>query len=254
MAQKLVDLTGATVTVPAGWSASSNYGIFNINGYIEYHDNNTIYRTYNYIQFAIGYNVGSDTPIIDTLSIVTGSGTKVFSTTNLSFMIEIYDGTDVSNQNLIQWLLDNDATIEGGVWEEERKPILIKNPIILIGSKAKKVVVDNVNMTIDVWTKEVPAGLITFTIDNVSYQAEPNMLWEDWVNSDYNTGGFNFNGAWSYFVQYGTNTSEYVINTTNEARAGKVGVENHTSNYELNVVSNGVYKIEHISNGGGSND
>ena len=33
----------------------------------------------------------------------------------------------------------------------------IKNPICLVGSKVKKVVVDNVNMTIDVYTSEVPS-------------------------------------------------------------------------------------------------
>lgn len=104
------DLTGYTITVPAGWSANSNYGIFNINGYIEYHDNNTIYRTYNYSQFAIGYDVGIDISKIDTLSIVTGSGTKVFSTTGLSFIIEIYGGTDVTKPELIQWFADMGAT------------------------------------------------------------------------------------------------------------------------------------------------
>ena len=31
--------------------------------------------------------------------------------------------------------------------------------------------------------------LITFTIDGVTYQAEPGMTWEEWVNSKYNTIG-----------------------------------------------------------------
>lgn len=253
MAQKLVDLTGATVTVPSGWSASSNYGIFNISGSIEYHDDNYIMRNYHITSFAIGVNVALDGVQSNLLSFGGGLGARYFSTTDMSFIITIDGGTDVTNQNLIQWLLDNDATIEGGVWEEEKPALIIKNPIILIGSKAKKVVVDNVNMTIDVWTKEVPAGLITFTIDNVSYQAEHNMLWEDWVNSDYNTGGFDFGGGWVNFVHDG-NTGDYVINTTNEAIAGKAGVENNTSNYELNIVSNGVYKLEYVNHGGGSVD
>lgn len=32
--------------------------------------------------------------------------------------------------------------------------------------------------------------LITFTIDGVTYQAEPGMTWEEWVNSKYNTDGY----------------------------------------------------------------
>ena len=38
----------------------------------------------------------------------------------------------------------------------------------------------------------VEAGpqLISFTIDDVTYQAEGEMTWGKWLESDYNTGGF----------------------------------------------------------------
>lgn len=65
--------------------------------------------------------------------------------------------------------------------------ITIKNPICLIENKTKKIVVDNNNMTIDVWTKEVPAGLINFTINGTSYNAEDGMNWYEWCGSSYNT-------------------------------------------------------------------
>ena len=32
--------------------------------------------------------------------------------------------------------------------------------------------------------------LITFTIDGTTYQAIKGMTWGEWVNSEYNTGGF----------------------------------------------------------------
>lgn len=35
-----------------------------------------------------------------------------------------------------------------------------------------------------------PIKLITFTIENVSYQAIEGMTWGDWVNSSYNTNNY----------------------------------------------------------------
>lgn len=39
-------------------------------------------------------------------------------------------------------------------------------------------------------TKQGATSLISFTIDGTSYQAEEGMTWEQWVASDYNTGGY----------------------------------------------------------------
>ena len=38
------------------------------------------------------------------------------------------------------------------------------------------------------------SNLITFTIDGTEYQAEPNMTWQAWVDSDYNTVGATIEG------------------------------------------------------------
>lgn len=49
-------------------------------------------------------------------------------------------------------------------------------------------------------TVGVPSGWtiiteqITFTINDTSYQAEEGMTWKDWVNSEYNTDGYFYNG------------------------------------------------------------
>lgn len=36
----------------------------------------------------------------------------------------------------------------------------------------------------------IEAVIISFTIDGTSYQAEEGMTWAQWIDSDYNTGGF----------------------------------------------------------------
>ena len=41
----------------------------------------------------------------------------------------------------------------------------------------------------------VSAKLIEFTIDNVKYQAEDGMTWEQWASSKYNTKGFIYDGT-----------------------------------------------------------
>ena len=40
-----------------------------------------------------------------------------------------------------------------------------------------------------VWI-EPPVPLISFSISGVNYQAEEGMIWEDWIDSEYNTDGF----------------------------------------------------------------
>jgi hypothetical protein len=47
-------------------------------------------------------------------------------------------------------------------------------------------------------TVEVVETTITFTIDSIEYQAEEDMTWADWVDSEYNTGGFYVSGSMIY--------------------------------------------------------
>lgn len=37
------------------------------------------------------------------------------------------------------------------------------------------------------------ANIITFSLEEIEYQAEDGMTWKDWLNSRYNTFGYNFN-------------------------------------------------------------
>ena len=53
----------------------------------------------------------------------------------------------------------------------------------------------------------VSGGTISFTIDGVSYEAEDVMTWEQWCNSEYNTGGI--------FIEAGFVRKGYLIVAAN---------------------------------------
>ena len=64
--------------------------------------------------------------------------------------------------------------------------------------------VKNANATWDVtgpngipeeWTVELEVAQISFTIEGIQYYAEEGMFWEDWVNSEYNTGEYKISGG-----------------------------------------------------------
>lgn len=58
--------------------------------------------------------------------------------------------------------------------------------------------------------------LITFTIDGTEYQAESGMTWGEWVESDYNTGGYSIgyaDGIYGFVVNEGAGT---VVNVGGE--------------------------------------
>lgn len=150
--------------------------------------------------------------------------------------------------------------------------ITIKNPIILIGSKAKKVVVDNVNMTIDVWTKEVPSGMqLSVTINrnwldgvndvilcfNIpsgielntsSFQDIFNIVGDKW----YDTTGSNY-----LFLFYYSYTDEYYLNVYYSVNNNEYGVNGGSSGNGASVRNTTTLtKLDYYCpyGGGGSND
>ena len=56
------------------------------------------------------------------------------------------------------------------------------------------------------------ASTISFTIDGTVYNAEEGMLWNEWVDSIYNTGGFNI--KWHELMDY-----NIIVNTSANAIA-----------------------------------
>lgn len=105
------NLTGATVTVPAGWSSPSGYGIFDING-LRTAPNGLQYR---FEAFAVGYNTvnGSLVPSTDICSVYNGSVYGYLNNFD-SITLAIEGGNDTDSSAFIQWLVDNDAIISGG--------------------------------------------------------------------------------------------------------------------------------------------
>ena len=71
---------------------------------------------------------------------------------------------------------------------------------------------ENALKALEIYDGEISTdSLITFTVDGITFEAVEGMTWEEFVNSDYNTGGFNFNGMFADHVH--TNTANvYVFN------------------------------------------
>lgn len=63
---------------------------------------------------------------------------------------------------------------------EPTPPTKIKSPVVVIKQKVKQVVIDNANMTIDIYTKEVPATEATVTITNTA----TNSKYTAYINDD----------------------------------------------------------------------
>jgi hypothetical protein len=57
--------------------------------------------------------------------------------------------------------------------------------------------------------------MISFTINNVQYQAEEGMTWEDWCNSGYNPGTYLIQGNYVYAGGFAINSvksSDLIVN------------------------------------------
>lgn len=105
------DLTGYTVTVPAGWTASA--------GLEEAISISVNVGTTNYVNFSIGYQ-GFFEPDYGNFYRSSSSNficidnsfpPYVNYTSTESFTFQVVSG-DITNQSLIQWLVDNNATFE----------------------------------------------------------------------------------------------------------------------------------------------
>lgn len=110
----ITNLTGATVTVPSGWTASAGYGDFYLEGSYSFGSTTRTLYDSEYGNFHIGNSNSTDR-----IGFTYKSTNIEGLTPATSFTLNITGGTDATNQDLIQWLVDNNAIIEGGVWEED---------------------------------------------------------------------------------------------------------------------------------------
>ena len=105
------DLTCYTVTVPSGWTVTSGYGRFSLIGYANFSGDTSI----NNMQgFGVGVNKSwfdSSTNCAITTNFSSPNNTNTYSRNNSNnILLTITGGSDVTNQNLIQWFVDNGAT------------------------------------------------------------------------------------------------------------------------------------------------
>lgn len=234
----LTSLKGKRITVPAGWTVTRGYGKYNITGNIVM--KRIVGRFYEYegVTLSLGFNQGG-TATADSIRyfVLLGDGIEyklAFSPTD-EIIIDVTGGVDADNESLIQWVIDNNAII--------RESIKFKSPVAVLDKKAK-VVIDNVNMTIDIYTKEIPSGMqLSVTI---------NPLWLDGVNDvtlcfnipsgiELNTSTFQdiFNivgdkwydttGSNYLFLFYYSYTDEYYLNVYYSVNNTEYGVNSSSS-------------------------
>ena len=113
-------LQGATFRlVQNGWTTTSGFGKFKVNGTLESTNTNTgAVATYEFTEVWLGYYglsaTTAPTAKANGLSVVTSGGAYVryMNTSNNSSVFTFYDGVDITNQNLIEWFFTN-GTLEG---------------------------------------------------------------------------------------------------------------------------------------------
>ena len=121
----ITDLTGYTVTVPAGWLATAGYGEFNIDGSFT----NGSYTDRPFSNLRVGYRYTSGTidknnlvftPTDNKISIQLKSESFLGSGNTSELIFMFTGGKDSDDSDFIQWLYDNNATFEkiGGDEEE----------------------------------------------------------------------------------------------------------------------------------------
>ena len=110
------NLTGYTVQVPIGWVASSGYGIFDIDFYDafvdeenEYIDNSILFDGL-YIGYFDSDGLGNFTPTTDRITYARNGFPEYSLHPNLDIAIFIQGGTDTTNQSLIQWFYNQGAS------------------------------------------------------------------------------------------------------------------------------------------------
>lgn len=184
------DLTGYTVTVPSGWTATAGYGWYNVD-YDEYKYDSSfsaLYIGYGYEPLGRGFPLMEEMPN----SVAFGSSTLMSVTNDEEITITITGGDDATNAELIQWLTNNNATFSKSeyAWVEYSSGGLTINGII----KQYKV---QANKTVNAgdfveFVKAVSWGSGTFNSGNSKYivasklnDSSALVVYQDISNSNY---------------------------------------------------------------------
>lgn len=168
MARKLISLEGATVVVPAGWTASAGYGQFALYGEVN-HGTLSPYGVEGYFQ--IGYRGTFETGQYAAANYVWGGSYGSISNSN-ALNITITGGDDADSESLIQWLLDNNAEITGGVYEAitQLKPFLTNIANAIRTKKGTTETINAQNFASEIESIESGGGFPMYTMtDSTGY-------------------------------------------------------------------------------------
>ena len=232
----ITDLTNTTWKINS-LTCSAGYGQFYVGSTLT--RNGEYYGTVSEIYIGYELNIEDFSRSQKANSVMFGDAAYV----KVDDIITFDSGSDVTNSNLISWVTSSATQIV----EEQKPSTKIKSPCVVIQNKVKQVVIDNANMTIDVYTNEMPKELISFTVGGVSYQAEEGMTWKQWCNSKYNTKGAyimlgngvntvhweDYSGTYFYAVSKGDGT---VVNESDI------------------IISNYSYSQKRVAHSGGGSD
>ena len=104
-----------------------------------------------------------------------------------------------------------------------------------------------------IWQKPSEnANLISFTIEGTTYQAVDGMTWDEWVYSEYNTGGFYLYGE-SYEGSIIINGEEG-MDQDGVLRYKRVQLDTMDINVAETIIQNCNYDFSAYVHGGGTND
>ena len=79
---------------------------------------------------------------------------------------------------------------------------------------------------------------INFIVNGITYEAENGMTWEDWVNSEYNTGTFSIDGNYIYGAIY-SHTIVYNRDTYQNVNKNDTIISGGTYAYTINGAFHG---------------
>ena len=145
--------------------------------------------------------------------------------------IQITSGTDVTNSTLINWLQANATQQTSGNQYEITETLtnltsgnktiqitpdtgyylpssitVTNGTLVSYNSTTGVAVISGDNAVVTVECSDTPST-ISFTIAGTTYYAGTNMTWADWVESEYNTGGYSN----SYSYNLGRNAISKII-------------------------------------------
>ena len=166
------DLTGYTVTVPSGWTATAGYGRF----FVDYENNGN-----SYYELCIGYVFDAEIfGISSSANSIAFAETGYAYTSTEEITITITGCDDATNADLIQWFVDNNATFSKKVVGVLTDGNMITNKSGIVLKTANTYFEEDITVTLDEsmfatgYTVTLSAGSNTF---DAQYSIDGGVTW-----------------------------------------------------------------------------